>query len=389
MKIRRCHISAYANLLKTVMGCGIIIYPFLFAKYGIIQTTILTVLSSMFSAFGLVLYSYVNFKVNKRSTMSTIAYHIWRPMKYIVDLVVIVKCFGVSVSYMIIIKNLLRDISFYLFDKYKFINLFLLIIVVISAPLSFFHKMDKLKFTSILGIFSIIFMLGTTIIRLISANHYESIDIISSNHNFYKHISLFVFGFTCHQNIFTVQNEMSDPSWITMAYIVLCLMCTAIPIFLSFGIMNCLLFGKSVKPNILDTLPHDSLALSLRVFYLIMMVCSVPLQLNPCRSYLLGMINENFNLKPNHWPKRWICAGSLLAVSYLIAISGLDFDQVFSFIGGTMSTTMCFIFPSIYFLLLKESNKSTFKTVISLLTNIWGILIFSSVILKNYLAMDN
>jgi amino acid permease len=77
------------------------------------------------------------------------------------DLAIALKTFGVAVSYLIIISNLMPQIihaampsaqdSDYLMDRRFWLTVFMIIII----PLSFLRRLDSLKYTSVVSLFAI------------------------------------------------------------------------------------------------------------------------------------------------------------------------------------------------------------------------------------------
>ncbi|TBU02040.1 transmembrane amino acid transporter, partial [Hamiltosporidium magnivora] len=272
--------SAYFNLLKTILGCGILVYPSLYKNYGIIPTTVLTLISGFFSLSGLFLYVLTNKIINKKSTMSTISRYSIPSLRYVVDVVVILKCFFVTVSYMIFLKEIIPygfgKLGFEYFVERK--ELGLLICLLISLPLNLLRKIDGLKFTSVFGIGSVIFILLTSFYRLIRSNSDKKIYYFTDNFSYYKSLGEFVFGFTCHQNIFTIQNEMEGVKIWELNCVMFMAIFTASLIYILFGIINYKIFGELIEGNFLNILDDDKLKIVTVVIYGIMILISIPLQ---------------------------------------------------------------------------------------------------------------
>ena len=104
------------------------------------------------------------------------------------------------------------------------------------------------------------------------------------------------FSFTCHQNIFSIQNEVrTNDAQKTkgMIYLVGGVILTAFITYILFGMLNYFIYGSNILDNILESFSKDSLALSIQGFYIIVMGFSYPLQINPCRLHFIELFGLN------------------------------------------------------------------------------------------------
>lgn len=352
------NISIYFNLLKTVIGCGMLAYPMLIKKYGTLPVILFSTFSATFSSFGLILYSKCNQIIGKKSTMSSISKYIMPKLRIIIDICVSLKCFGVGTLYILILKKLIAAQREFLIDYLNDLNnvndnLILLVLMLLSAPLSFFDKLKTLRFTSLLGIISIfIILISNTIMYFKTTNHHK-LTLFTSDTNYLENLGDFVYGFTCHQNIFTIQNEMPSNRLSHLIKIVIAVMISSILIYFYFGIINYRIFGDKTELTILTLYIQDKSFLSFGVIFLfsLMIIFSFPLQSNPCRLYTLNLFNLNGNKTA-----RIAFTCFLLVVTYLLVICNFEVEKILGFIGSTVSSAMCFIFCSIFYLKMKRKE---------------------------------
>lgn len=452
-------ISIYINLLKTILGCGILKYPYLVKEYGIISCTILTLLSALCSFSGILIYIELNDKYKLNNTLSSVTKHFSPKFRILSDIVVIFKCYIVSLAYLIYIKNqlyflTLSDTGIYFFIVFCFIE-----------PLVIKKDLKSLRFVSVLGLFAVCLLLSTSIYKLFelkntnifenifNKDNFKNIDNISdssnnslnlnetkSNTRFLKHLSSFVFSFTCHQNIFTIQNEMIPYNKSKLQFAALMSFLSSVLIYLVFGITSFLAFGNNVSSSFIDSLSDDDVIKKwLSIFYILILAFSVPLQTLPCKQYIMGLFmssdesnsgdvtrnfndsdihsinveettnnnlnneiinnednnghiyrdvsNRNFNNTINNnlnnldygsIEKKNYYLSIIIATSlYLLARTNLDFDFLCKFVGGTFSTFMCFIFAGLFYLLSGKKNK--FYLFLSFVNLTYGSLAFVSV----------
>ncbi|KAF7684289.1 Vacuolar amino acid transporter 5 [Astathelohania contejeani] len=392
-------ISGYVNLLKTVLGSGILSFPGLFAVYGVYNAIILAFISAFLSASGLKIYALCSKKLGRSATLSTLAANSIPSLQRIVELSVFIKCLGVSTTYLIIIKQLLPHVT----AKYN-INIFFIpifaqlgIFVILISPLCYFKKIDSLKHTSLCGLLAIFFLLIVSICRLFQniILNFSTVDIFkamkiqildnsfkSPSIEWITNIGKFIFAFTCHQNMFTVHNEMQDNSEQKMSRLIKSVIISALVVYCLFGISNYLLYGDKLSDNILEAYPNDLITSLVYIFYILVMSFSYPLQLSPCRIYALNFLGLSFNRSSSELIARIISTTILIIFTYTIAVSGIKLGTVYSIIGATASTIICFIIPPIFYFNLEIQRTRKYDIVAIFLLSI-GVFVLSITLLNS------
>lgn len=127
------------------------------------------------------------------------------------DAAIAVKCFGVGVSYLIIIGQLMPgvmrgfdsradDLPF-LVDRQFWITAFMLIII----PLSFLRRLDSLKYTSVVALVSIGYLIVLVVYHFAADSHPDRGDIRvitwGGPIGALKNLPVVIFAYTCHQNV--------------------------------------------------------------------------------------------------------------------------------------------------------------------------------------------
>lgn len=179
---------------------------------GIMLGVLLMVWSGLTSAFGLYLQSRcARYLDGGKSSFFALSQLTYPNASIIFDAAIAIKCFGVGVSYMIIIGDLMPGVALgfnsaadripYLVDRHFWITAFMLLII----PLSFLKRLDSLKYTSLVALVSI----GYLIILVI---YHFSVDPHASPDNIrviqpagvvatLSALPVVVFAYTCHQNV--------------------------------------------------------------------------------------------------------------------------------------------------------------------------------------------
>jgi amino acid permease len=104
-------ISSNVNLVNTIIGAGTLAMPLAMSHMGILLGTLVIVWSGMTAAFGLYLQSrcarYLERGTSSFFALSQITYP---NAAVIFDAAIAIKCFGVGVSYLIIIGDLMPGV---------------------------------------------------------------------------------------------------------------------------------------------------------------------------------------------------------------------------------------------------------------------------------------
>lgn len=213
--------------------------PAALSHFGISLGVVLIIWCGLTSAFGLYLQSrcarYLDRGTSSFFALSQITY----PNAAVgFDAAIAVKCFGVGVSYLIIIGDLMPGVArgfdsradsvHFLVDRKFWITAFMLLII----PLSFLRRLDSLKYTSIIALVSIGYLIILVVYHFAADSHPDRGDIrvitwegpIAALSN----LSVVIFAYTCHQNVslilawikgvsnswqmFSILNEIKDNS---------------------------------------------------------------------------------------------------------------------------------------------------------------------------------
>jgi amino acid permease len=351
--------------------------------YGIIPSIILTCVSGLFAVVGLILYVLCADENGRNTTLSELA-SIYMPYsKFLVDFSVFLKCFGVSLSYLIITRQLLPVVIKTVFGNTILDNpkTLLIVFLAFTGPFCYFQKLDKLKYTSFCGVVAIFFVVLATVYRYAKTEVPNNIIVLyftTPNINYLSGFGKFVFSFTCHQNIFAIHSEMDDNSVPRMKKLIYFVAFSALILYIPFGLINYLLYGQMIKDNIIQNYPNDVLATIVRFLYVIVMGVSYPLQVNPSRTYLIKMIGIKFK-EQEAKILSFIVTTLIILMTYGIAISGMDLGLVYTIIGATASSFMCLIFPSLFYFHM-DTPKPTSLVVLSYLSFLFGVFVFSATI---------
>lgn len=190
--------SICINLLKSTIGTGLLALPFTVLTLGPLLAFPLLALFAYFSIVGLRIYSLCGMRAGAESIGSVCKMVHWR-LQIVVEVALIIMCIGTAVSFFSIIGDFVPDlVSIKGLNR----NVCVLLSGIVIFPLAFIQNNQHLRYTSILGLIGIIFLLYLSI-QLLFTNGISKDrgPIFQFSSDGFKQLNVIVFVFTCHQNV--------------------------------------------------------------------------------------------------------------------------------------------------------------------------------------------
>ncbi len=377
--------------------------PFAIRADGIFFGTIIITFAGLTAFYGLYLQSRViKFIPLGEASFFSICQITYPSLSVIFDISIAIKCFGVGVSYLIIIGDLMPQIINslpfkqlieidFLQNRIFWISFSLIFIL---SPLCYLRNLDSLRYTSFVALIAI----GYLVIMIISHFLINDTVPLRGNINYFKIYNLsqllttfpiIVFAYTGHQNMFSIINELKDKSSSNIEKIIKTSMSISGFLYLLVGILGYLSFGDNVGENVIAMYEKSISSTIGRCSFILLVLLSYPLMCHPCRLSVNNIIywiqikiesklekkkipngsinhhdNENVTeitqllplqstpittIKPPLDKIRFITLTTLLLLSsYLTAISVTSLKLVLSLIGATGSTAISFILPGLF-----------------------------------------
>uniref|UniRef100_A0A060TC86 ARAD1B21538p n=1 Tax=Blastobotrys adeninivorans TaxID=409370 RepID=A0A060TC86_BLAAD len=413
--------SSTINLLNTIVGAGILAMPFAYKANGVLLGTILISLAGVTAGFGLYLQSLgARYVPRGHASFFAVAKVTYPSLAVVFDLAIAVKCFGVGVSYVIIVGDLMPQICESLGLTHEYLlhrQIWVTITMAIVGPLSYLRKLDSLKYTSIVALASVgylviivigHFLVGDTLgnrgeVRLIEPN--SAVSVLSA-------LPIIVFAFTCHQNMFSVLNELHDQSVKTVSTMISGSIGTAGFLYMLVGLCGYFSFGDNVGGNIIQMYPYSIFSTIGRIAIVVLVLFSYPLQCHPCRAsvnHVLHSLKEiyanrrhgkgRFTALPNsdesdqaeQTPEAGtpdndqvgivplstttfvVLTTIILILSYIVSLTVQSLELMLAFVGATGSTSISFILPGLFAYSLLGHGDHKFMRSLALALSIWGI----------------
>ncbi|KAK4157417.1 vacuolar amino acid transporter 6 [Chaetomidium leptoderma] len=414
-------ISSNINLVNTIIGAGTLAMPAAMSHFGVMLGVLLILWCGLTSAFGLYLQSrcarYLDRGTSSFFALSQLTY----PNAAVMfDAAIAIKCFGVGVSYMIIIGDLMPGVaeSFgsadsgytFLADRKFWITAFFLLFII---PLSFPKRLDSLKYTSVIALLAIGYLIILVVyhfaadeipnkgdIRLITWE--GPVAALSS-------LPVIIFAYTCHQNMFSILNELKDNSPISVVAVIGSSIGSAASVYILVAITGYLTFGNDIKGNIVGMYPASIASTIAKAAIVALVTFSIPLQIHPCRASIDAVLRwrpggsssggsnhrsqspssaaaaaAQGNIQPllpssasapsprgaaavvdSHGApvvamselRFALVTSAILVLSYVTALNVSSLDRVLAYVGSTGSTSISFILPGLFYYKISDPDS--------------------------------
>lgn len=385
-------VSSVINLSNTILGTGMLAMPGAVASVGLIPGMLVIIFSGITSALGLYFLSKAAARTESRdASFFAVAQLTWPSAAIFFDLAIAIKCFGVGVSYMLIVGDLMPQIILSMFHPGEDL-LFLLdrrlwitvSMITIAGPISFSRKLDSLKYTSVVALFAVAYLCVIVAWHFFAPNFptapSSDIELVHFSTKFFTSLPVFVFAFTCHQNIFSVYNEQKDNSQKKINSVIGTSIGIAMFLYEGIAVMGYLSFGKAVTGNIILAYPASLFVTGGRIAIVILVLLSYPLQCHPCRASMDKVLSaRSMRIAGNKVPpppstlKFISLTIGILIATYIVAMTMTKLDLVLAFVGSTGSTAISFILPSLFYLKLHQDQPWTTSKVVAALLGVYGV----------------
>ncbi|KAJ3181045.1 hypothetical protein HDU85_003750 [Gaertneriomyces sp. JEL0708] len=406
--------SSCVNLSNTILGSGMLAMPAALASVGLGLGMLLIGFSGAASAFGLVLLTRLAAKVGRTSSFNACAKITYPDAAVWFDAAIAVKCFGVGVSYLVICGDLLPKVALGFASELSPTSIFLSpkfwisASLLLMAPFCFLPKLDSLRYTSAFALLSVVYLVFIVLYFFAFGRDVEGMpprpglsDLrwFNMDANFFGVLPIFVFAFTCHQNIFAVHNELIANTPARLKAVIFTSIGSAFSIYQVVAILGYLTFGSLVSSNIIAQYPPSPLITGGQLAIALLVGLSFPLQCHPCRASLdkiithfelkreegrrssierrtdgsildreestesienesvsTGTLLEKYEISRTRWFGMTI---GIMFTSWMLAILVDNLATVLAYVGATGSTTICHILPGLFYYKLSQQEEQS------------------------------
>ena len=296
-------LSSTLNLCNTIMGTGILALPYALAGTGLYPGAAFLLLSTAAAIISLHLLSESARTVGRPASFYSVCEAAFPRLSIFADLIVISNGLLACLGFLIVAGDSFSKII----DGGPSRQIWILIALCFVTPLTFLRRMDMLKYTSFLSMCCYVLICAFVVaFALPSYTHLKAppilqpcgedqpitacrghIEPIGPPLTMVRSFATFVISFTCQQNLFTVTNELRDPTTSRCLLVIVLAVSLALSFFVVVAYAGYLTFGDQVKSDILATYPQDNALVSAaRVLLATVVITCFPLQAFAVRTSL-------------------------------------------------------------------------------------------------------
>ena len=378
-------LSCWTVMAKTMIGVGLLGLSCATAYCGWVLGIFLLLVAGAAAMFTLHL---LNCMIMQSDTRHVSFYSIaekhapWS--RWIVDVAIAVKSLGVGTAYFQVygtqmtsfILSMAPDIEQTTMSRFTLRTLVILGGLLIMIPVCFRKSVSKTTIINVCGIVGITYIVILGIV-------YTDVDYslvgtstwpLGTFPQIASKIPIFIFTFTCHQNMFLVGEDMKDRTRPKLDTVALLAELVGLCLFLPALICPYLTYGGYVKSNFLESMNANKLinqdvaVLCGGLALAIAEISAFPLQLFPCRKSTMVLITRGGldTLSVDSEKKlRRILTAVILSATCLISIFVENLGITLSLVGIIGSNTICYIMPTFLYCKTFDRKKNFSSTTSS------------------------
>lgn len=260
-------------------------------------------------------------------------------------------------------------------------------------PLSFLRRLDSLRYTSIIALISIGYLVILVVYHFCIGDTLQSprtpirvfrwagaIPTLGS-------FPVIVFAYTCHQNMFSILNEIKNNSHLRTTSVIVASNGAGAFIYILVAITGYLSFGNDVGGNIVAQYFPSISATVGRAAIVVLVMFSYPLQVHPCRASLDAVLKwrpksisngsgssslessppRNVPLLPTGRKRTDESIGEMrfaalttviIILSFIVAMTVESLEAVLAYVGSTGSTSISFILPGLFYYKISSPDSA-------------------------------
>mmetsp|Transcript_109144 Transcript_109144/g.315348 ORF Transcript_109144/g.315348 Transcript_109144/m.315348 type:complete len:474 (+) Transcript_109144:44-1465(+) len=401
---------AGARLLANTLlgGTGMLGIPHAFAAAGYLVGASCMMFFVCCSAFGSHLLSCSARRIGQAPcSFYTVAGAVAPRWTWLIDSAVMIKCFGVAVSYLMIVGDLAPDALRYFGAREVSRQTCVTAAFLIGGSLACFNNLSALRHSAIVSLVIVLWTVGllglytlapTRLFNPCSRDAWEVSAGLGAKSScrheplvstpgsgllpFAKAMPVFIFGFTCQQNVFAVCNEVKNATRSRIDGAIVAAYSFAFLAFLFAALFGYVTYGDEVQSDVLKGYPRTLPVEATRLLYSLLVSFSFPLQVHPSRTSALALWGLAAGRAEG--PQRfWTATAILLISALLVALRFEELGVVLAIVGATGSTMVSYILPGLIYVQAFPERHT--KRLFALLLLALGCIIMPSCLAVTFL----
>lgn len=384
-------LSSLFNLSSATLGAGALAMPAVFRDTGVILGTVLMVVAAFATVFSVRLLTILSERIDGGFTYEALARHLVGPkFSKFVSLLIVSFMFVTSILYVSLIGDNV-DVLLTQFPRFPLQGVTGRRIVTatfgltLMLPMSLPREINALRFASMLGVVSILFVVVAVIVHALTstplAQVTRNLTWVSASYAAVQQLPTCVFAFICQPNTFVIYAELRPRTVSHMDHVTSLAMAMCALMYCGVGIAGFAEFGDSARSNILlNFSPWLSTWYVTAAFAAVTLTLTVafPLCIMPTRDSILDMMQPMVTtLHPQDQDdegedppvdlleeeesdtqrtQRLFLSSSLAAAALIGGLVVPDVKVLYGLLGGGIGSTLAFVLPAFFALRARSSS---------------------------------
>ena len=377
------------NLCSATLGAGALALPYAFSKSGWLLGVVMLLIGAVGTVFSINMLVVARDLTGLKSYEDLTVHLFGRKMGLLVEVNIIVFCFGTAVAYLIAVGDILEPVCVssglgrwlagmgahdpWTDDLKHKVRLVAMCVFfgAIMFPLSLLEKINSLRFTSFFGVLSIFYLVFATAFHstqhMLRLGFDESWGLARAANfrllDFAQAMPIIMFAFTCQVNVFSIYDELERPSPRRMGKVTNYAILVCIVVYAMTGVFGSLEYHDETNQNILNNFFQDGkdskegqslVILMAFVAMALTIVMAFPLVVFPCRYTMDVML---FHKSPPNWWRHFGLTAVICGLTLVVSLKVPNISVVFQLMGGTTSAFVCFVLPAAFAIHLERMQR--------------------------------
>ncbi|OIR58505.1 MAG: vacuolar amino acid transporter [Amphiamblys sp. WSBS2006] len=359
-------VSLCTIFVKTIIGSGILALPFVVLKLGYVLAPLLILVSGAVTVYSLVILTVCAGRTvdKEKASFMAVMNAVFPGYGFIPEIFLALKCLGVAVGFLVLIGKESANLSTHFIGTSKTASggwvlgllgekyFWVVAGVCTIGPVTFFRKIDSLKYTSFAGLGCVGYLLCVLLCDLLlEGKTAQEVPVFSASPaDLLKCLPLVIFAYGCQQSIFPLYAEAQDSSPVGMAQATGVSVFVSSAVYSAVGVVGCMRYGPATSDNILENLPIEKTQFMLaRVFYVLLILLSFPLQVFPLRQSLARLLPP---FTESERVQRIVLTTGILVGTCLVALVVPSLAMAQKIVGAVATPVLGFIIPAAMYLKL-------------------------------------
>ncbi|KAF4736196.1 hypothetical protein FOZ63_022765 [Perkinsus olseni] len=349
-------VGGYSVLTKSMIGSGMLGMAYAGCQWGFVMGILACLVTAGITYFTVYVLAVMAMEYmsasNGELSFFNVAKFVSPKTSWLIDLGVAVKAFGASVAYIQIVGSLMAEVVLQGFslgiDRQIVKYIVQIVLVVLLAPAVYCKSITSTKAVNMFGIANLAYLALLSIVY--ARPSWDNVTLWPlSVSGLFSRLPVFIFCFSCQQNLYKVCNELRYPTLGKLEKMGIWTVLSGLVIYTTVMIFPYMTFGENVDSNFLHNLPLESYPVKLGyIAASLSLGINLPLAMHPCRNSLTVLwYKGNVPSDPVKERRFRVMLTTLLLASITILGMAVDSLGIIMELAGLLGgNTMCYVMPT-------------------------------------------